>query len=715
MHHSIGGHMDKDFMHGLHVVSEVENRQNSAVFHELLPFKRTELILPAKSAQKIGLRKCLSTINFLNFIGSHIFAHVVHPANKEEFLLKVYPEPCHKDDVTCKLPGGSKIDLQVFQIKNIIVDNGKYLFYLPVITKEIKRSFFTVQVQNACYKYSDRSGMRIPCLNVEAEITHGDLIVRGILEDFNPNGMRILLENQVKAKPFKISNDSEITIKLIREGNLIFWGNCQYIRSSDYNDSIIFRPLTVPRPRFKGRKNRNPRVNLVPSPKVVFNHPFNNKTITYEISDITTSGFSLRENKGNNLLMPGMIIPSLMMHFADGMKIECSAQVVYSTQKRFQKEIHHGLSIIDMDLKEYNKLFGVVSNAYDSSANTCSEISMEELWEFFFDSGFIYGEKYEHLSLMKEKFKNTYQNLYHHGQEIFIYFTYQKYGRIYGHNCSIRAYQRAWMIHHLAARSSGARRIGLDVQRHTHYYFDGMYRLPSISMDYIFMYYRPNNKFPDYLFGGFYRDLKNPEACSVDIFTYLTYQTLSMENELDHGWTIEKCTADDIVWLNQWYSTVSGGLTINIFGFDKTTGHDGEPIEEMYSRIGLKRLCTPYVLKFDGKRHAYLIVDQSDVGLNLSELLNSIKIFVIEPDLPWEILQKAVISLKDNYETSNIPLLVYPNHYIGSRKIPYEKEYCLWVLDTKYSEEYIEYMKQILKFRLLKYLIKTFKVNVLNR
>ena len=91
---------------------------------------------------------------------------------------------------------------------------------------------------------------------------------------------------------------------------------------------------------------------------------------------------------------------------------------------------------------------------------------------------------------------------------------------------------------------------------------------------------------------------------------------------------------------------------------------------------------------------AYLIVDQSDAGINLSELLNSIKIFILDHDLPWEILQRAVAYFRGHYETDSVPLIIYPVQYLISQKISYEKEYYLWVLNTKYGDEYVEYIKQ---------------------
>ena len=43
----------------------------------------------------------------------------------------------------------------------------------------------------------------------------------------------------------------------------------------------------------------------------------------------------------------------------------------------------------------------------DSNARVSSEVDINSLWEFFFDTGFIYGEKYKHLYSIFETFKKN--------------------------------------------------------------------------------------------------------------------------------------------------------------------------------------------------------------------------------------------------------------------------------------------------------------------
>ncbi|MBW2002769.1 MAG: hypothetical protein JRI30_09685 [Deltaproteobacteria bacterium] len=323
---------------------------------------------------------------------------------------------------------------------------------------------------------------------------------------------------------------------------------------------------------------------------------------------------------------------------------------------------------------------------------------MDALWEFFFNTGFIYPMKYRLIQSHREGFKEMYRKLYKENPEISRHFTYQKNGRIYGHISMIRAYERTWMIHHHAARIMDSKRPGFMVLKQIMYYMNDMYRLPSAHMDYVMCYFRPENRFPDFVFGGFAKTLKNSQGCSMDLFSYLTYTRLSLSAKLPDGWSLNECSEVDLWELNRFYGHHSGGLLLNALALDKKDTGD-KSLEEVYSQLGFVRKCGVYALKYKAELNAVLIVNQSDLGFNLSELLNGIKIMVTNPEaLPWSILTIAISQLTDIYHTDRVPILFYPFDYVKSNSIPYEKQYQAWVLNVQYGNEYTEYMQR--KFRI---------------
>jgi len=687
----------------------MDNENNNANrIKAVIPFNRDNLI--KHSSRKVSQRTFINVVNYIHFSQGRLFAHMVSLSDNKEFLIKVMPEPCEGEEVTCKIPEDCFINIDDFILRNLIVGDGKAISLMPIEPIHICKTSLKVRMRKKGYALTERQGKRFHCHMVSARIKQKSRNIElfGILDDFSLSGLRIILNKKNEVGPGRFSESEDLSVDLFKEESLIFSGSCKFLRSNQKTGSIIVKPLDFNQTRFKERKNRNPRLSLVPTPKITFKHPFNNKRVTYEIFDLTTAGFSVNERISDALMVPGLVIPEITIVYAGGLKLRCSAQVVYGL-KRIRNIIRFGFAIYDMNIVNYNKLFDIFSNASDVHANVTADVDMDALWEFFFESGFIYPKKYETLSIYKENFKQTYQRLYHDSQDIFASFTYQQNGTIYGHVSTIKAYENTWMIHHLAAKPMGRKRIGLLVLNHILNYFDGLYRMPSVGMDYMIFYFQPKNRFPDYFFGGFCRELNNPKACSMDCFAYLNYSLYPENKKLPDGWSIQGSVPEDNQELRHWYSSTSGGLLVEALCLDHGKAEE-KSLESMYASHELKREWSSSALKFNGKLKAFFIVDRSDMGINLSDLLNSIKILIVdEKDLSWDILKRTICSVASVYKSKKIPVLIYPHTYMDNNKISYDKKYNLWALNTQFGDDYTEHLKQKAKVNIVKFLFKYMK------
>jgi len=242
------------------------------------------------------------------------------------------------------------------------------------------------------------------------------------------------------------------------------------------------------------------------------------------------------------------------------------------------------------------------------------------------------------------------------------------------------------------------KRTGFMVLKQIMHYLNDMHRLPSASMDYAISYFRPENKFPDRVFGGFARELNNPRGCSIDLFAYLPYTRLSLGNKLPEGWTLSVSSAKDLWEFEHLYRSHSGGLLFDAMGLMRTA--EGQrALEATYREMGLTRSWQTYSLKSNEKLYALLIVNHSDLGFNLSELLNGIKVLITNPKaLPWSVLSTAISQLSRGFEMERVPVLFYPVSYVEDNQIPCEKHYQMWVLNVQHGNEYLEYMQK--KFRI---------------
>jgi hypothetical protein len=221
-----------------------------------------------------------------------------------------------------------------------------------------------------------------------------------------------------------------------------------------------------------------------------------------------------------------------------------------------------------------------------------------------------------------------------------------------------------------------------------------MYHLPSAKMDYVMCYFRPENKFPDRVFGGFARALNNPQICSLDLFSYVAFPVAKPQNQLPPGWSLHESTHPELWELGQFYKYYSGGSLLDALNLAHREAVDGS-LENVAQRLGFIRKWKTYSLVNKGCLKAVLIVNQSDVGIDLSELLNGIKAIIIDPEnLPWEVLSLATAQLTGVYQSEKIPLLIYPSIYADIINMPREKKYNLWITQMQHSNKFVEYMRQ---------------------
>jgi hypothetical protein len=184
----------------------------------------------------------------------------------------------------------------------------------------------------------------------------------------------------------------------------------------------------------------------------------------------------------------------------------------------------------------------------------------------------------------------------------------------------------------------------------------------------------------------------------MDLFGYLPYTRLSLGTKLPDGWTLSLSSDRDLWEFEHFYMSHSGGLLLDAMGL-RHTGAGQDSFEEVYRNLGLTRTRQTYSLKSSGTLTALLIVNHSDLGFNLSELLNGIKVLVSNSKvLPWSILSTAISQLAGEYEMERVPVLFYPMSYVEENEIPYEKRYQMWVLNVQHGNEYLEYMQK--KFRI---------------
>ena len=664
-------------------------------------FQHQELVQQLHEGHPVDKETLINALNYIHFMEKSVLVHLRDPEFRDSILVRAFPEPCLGGELVCHWAERPLSDthLDRYEFYNLVIADGRSITLVPAVLEEMSPQYIRMTLPDTGHAAGQREARRHPCGEVAAELDQNGFVARGKLLDFSPIGFRARVKPDAFSSFHWFNRGEPVAVHLRDSRQIFFTGACRCIRqrlvSGDME--IVLAPRDERIQRFKPTETRNPRQRLVPSPTLIFEHPLLGKRVQFEVSDISTSGFSVYENHGEGTLMAGMIIPDMVITFAHSMKMSCSAQVIYRLREEGGR-VRCGLAILDMGIQDYSRLTHLLSCAMDAHSHVSTEVDVDALWEFFFKSGFIYPKKYGLIQSHRESFKETYQKLYQQCPEVARHFTYQQNGRIYGHIAMVRAYERTWMIHHHAATALEHKRAGLVVLKQIMHYLNDMHRLPSSKMDYVMSYFRPENKFPERVFGGFARISGDPRICSMDLFSYLPYTRLSLSSMLPKGWELGESTEMDIWELNRFYTHRSGGLLLDAMALEWEDPR-GRSLETDFAKAGFLRKQRAYSLRRDGRLAAVLVVDQSDLGFNLSELLNDIKIFVINgAALPWHILSIGVSRLTADFRMHRVPVLFYPFDYVEREEIPYEKQYQAWVLNVRHGAEYMEYMRK--KFRI---------------
>ena len=194
-------------------------------------------------------------------------------------------------------------------------------------------------------------------------------------------------------------------------------------------------------------------------------------------------------------------------------------------------------------------------------------------------------------------------------------------------------------------------------------------------------------------------------------------------NTLPDGWSIEKYSKDDLNLMRDYYNNLGGGMMLDAYALECRASENDElagkvsqapgknihnNIASMYNKIGLKRESKVFSIRQNDRIKAAVIVDISDLGVNMSELVNSIKVIVIDDTLPWSIIQDAVSILGKVYESDKIMILIYPFNYLKLQGVECKKRYYFWVLNTNLDSNEMDIIKNRAKITKRKFITERF-------
>ena len=683
------------------IIEDKSDKRNN----EIVPSEEKNINkkLQTSNESEVSRKFLVNRLNYINFQNETILLTLKCKKSNTTIIKHVIPQPCTGEILECiwAEPEECKKFLKTHVVENLLVADNQNLMQVKPEVTEINSEKISLILPEKCIQNSSRKVKREFCKKLKVRILQNGLDFNGSLIDFSSVSFKVRINANIHLDFNALNTKASVNVEFFDNERTLYSGECNIIKQTKGRKkrNIVLEPINFTINRFEPNEFRSTRQELVPLPNILFEHPFTGKRIALKIMDISGSGFSVEEHEVNSVLLPGMIITDLKICFGNIIKISCITQVVYKnllTEDKENNRIKVGLAIIDMDHEGQVLLSGLLHQAENKNSYVCNHVEMDELWEFFFETGFIYPKKYKFVEANKNKIKRTYEKLYTQNLNIARHFTYMNKGIILGHMSMLKFYENSWLIHHHAARKIDAIQAGLSVMNQIGRFTYETYRMNSSHMDYLLCYYRPNNPYPNFFFGGVQKDINNNNGCSIDPFAYCHF-TNSKMGKLPRQWSISEVSENDLQDFKKFYDTNSGGLAVSALDLNGNSVKANKLTGE-YKKIGLKRERFLFSLKLKDQLKALIIVNVSDIGLNLSELTNSVNIFVVDSELlEKDILHHVYSYIVQKYKQEDMPVLIYPVSFADKVNISYEKIYNLWILYMKYSDEYFRFIYGIQK------------------
>ncbi|MDI6891221.1 MAG: hypothetical protein QMC83_09865 [Thermodesulfovibrionales bacterium] len=588
--------------------------------------------------RKVSKKHLINTLNYINFQDGTILINLKHQRYSRIISLQAKPQPCLGDSLDCFWveTAGLKQKLKLYKFLHFVIADGQKMILVKPDVKRISEEGIGFDLPETCYEICSRKVRRHLCEGIHVELIQNGVKFHGSLLDFSAVSFRVEA-SAVPPQSFQwINPESPVFIIFKNRQEILYSGECTIIRQTlgKKTRAFILEPLYNQASRFGPKECRSPRHKLSPSLNIIFEHPLTRNLINLKVEDLSGSGFSVEEHYDNLVLLPGMVIPQMELEFANTCRIYCRAQVVYRNVYKTEEGetyVKSGIAILDMNIQDQVKLSSLLHQMTDRKSYVCTRVDLNALWKFFFEAGFVYPKKYASMHTNKEKFKETYEKLYIESPTIARHFMYQDRGIIQGHISMLRFYENTWLFHHHAASGTKINRAGLVVLDQIARYVNDFYCLYSTHMDFVICYFRPDNKFPNRVFGGFTRELKEPKGSSLDPFAYFYFPAKFNQSNALVTAELVKTQPEDLMEMESFYEYNSGGLMVHALDLEPDMIGSNE-LNKEYRRLGFKRERHLFSLKQEGALKAIIVANLSDTGLNLSNLTNCIHVFVLDSD-----------------------------------------------------------------------------------
>lgn len=414
-------------------------------------------------------------------------------------------------------------------------------------------------------------------------------------------------------------------------------------------------------------------------------HPFfPGRKVDGQLMEISSSGFTCILERTNVPVIPGMRFK------------KCSLQLPHKPSREFVFEVKHvefksdgennhfklGAEFVSAPVELHKDISSYTQEARGGIIQDVTEDDFDLLWEFLFETNFIYQSKRKQIQNKSREILETYHRLISTDNPIVKKVVFKEESEIKGHLSALRYYDHTWIFQHLnALKSSKGSPAQAVLGAMIDFFYDTKANFRNETF-YIMTFFRPDNLYPAILFGESCRRMNDPQNASLIDFSFGTIDTLASPPRTD-GIPKPEIQTD----LPESYQGLSDLLIQRgLFSFLRAIGlaqtMSGKlEIQNAYTALGLERKRHLLSAKRDDSE-VFALVEIASAGLNLSELTNAIFVFTHGSDLNLNSMlaeQLVAEAVQKYFEPRDInPVVLQPLNESRPTNVSWSKVYTCW-------------------------------------
>jgi hypothetical protein len=192
--------------------------------------------------------------------------------------------------------------------------------------------------------------------------------------------------------------------------------------------------------------------------------------------------------------------------------------------------------------------------------------------------------------------------------------------KIIGHVSGVRAYRNTWMSQHLCALNGHQAGALLNLGQ-------AEYFGQNPDLAYFKIFFRPDNRWPARVFGGFARNVADPRLSDLRTFDYLQIP-LDWSPPIEPAVEVAEASVEDLLIVERYFVGHESSVLLRADDLTREGLALGE-LNSRYRRLGLQRRRRVLLALRRNEPIAFALVEISSPGINLSELLSTFRVFIL--------------------------------------------------------------------------------------